>query len=296
MRVFPALCAAVIAVAACGADDDASAGDGRVAVVAAFAPLTEVVRQVGGDAVDVTDLTPAGAEPHDLELTPGQVDDLEDADLVVAMGEDFQPAVEELAGRRSGDDTLFVLEELALDAGDSDAIDPHVWLDPVLMQVIVADVADGLARVDPEHAGTYATNAERYSAELATLDEEYRRGLADCDRREIVTAHDAFGRLADRYGIEQHAIAGIDPTEEPSADRIAELADLVERNGVTAIFTETLVSPRVAETLAREAGGVRTATLDPIEGFTDEDVDDGADYQSLMRDNLTALRAALGCR
>jgi zinc transport system substrate-binding protein len=120
--------------------------------------------------------------------------------------------------------------------------------------------------------------------------------LSDCDRAQIVTAHAAFGRLARRYGIEQHAIAGIAPDEEPSADRIAELADLAQRDGVTTIFTETLVSPRVAETLAREAGGLETATLNPLEGFGDDENDAGANYVSVMRDNLAALRVALGCR
>ena len=162
----------------------------RVQVVAAFYPLAEAVRQVGGDDVRVDDLTPAGAEPHDLELTTRQVDDLEDADLVVAMGHDFQPALEDIAERRDADGTLFVLDELPIDAGDksvedsgSKALDPHVWLDPELMREIVADVASSLARVDPERAATYTANAQRYSDELAALDQEYEAGLADCAAR-----------------------------------------------------------------------------------------------------------------
>jgi zinc transport system substrate-binding protein len=292
-RVFATLTSAALALVAvgCGGNDDSAGGD-RVHVVASFAPLAEAARQVGGASVEVTDLTPAGAEPHDLELTPGAVDDLEAADLVIAMGDDFQPAVEDLADRRADDETLFVLDALDVDAT---ADDPHVWLDPVLMQEIVGLVADALSRVDPAHASTYTANAEAYAAELAALDREFEQGLAECDRREILTAHDAFGWLARRYDLEQHAIAGIAPDEEPSADRIAELADLAERDGVTTIFTETLVSPRVAQTLAREAGGLRTATLDPLEGLTDDGRDAGAGYLSVMRDNLDALRAALGC-
>jgi zinc transport system substrate-binding protein len=296
------LTGAALVLAACGGDDDAASADGRVDVVAAFYPLAEAVRQVGGDAVHVTDLTPAGAEPHDLELTPGQVDELEGAHLVVAMGHDFQPALEDIAGRRDADETVFVLDDLSIDAGDksveeggANALDPHVWLDPELMQEIVATVAGALGRIDPERAQSYAANAQQYSEELAALDQEYAQGLAHCERDEIVTAHEAFGWLAKRYGLEQHAIAGIAPDQEPSADRIAELSDLAEKDGVTTIFTETLVSPRVAETLAREAGGLKSETLNPLEGLTDDEIERGADYVSVMRDNLASLREALGC-
>ncbi len=164
------------------------------------------------------------------------------------------------------------------------------------MQEIVATVAESLGRVDPEHAASYSANAEAYSEQLAALDQEYAQGLADCARDEIVTAHEAFGWLARRYGLEQHAIAGIAPDQEPSAERIAELSDLAERDGVTTIFTETLVSPRVAETLAREAGGLKTATLNPLEGLGNDEIDAGADYLSVMRDNLQLLRDAVGAR
>lgn len=290
-------------VAACGGDDggrSGSDGAGAVTVVASFYPLAEAVRQVGGERVDVENLTAAGAEPHDLELSPGQVEDLEDADLVVVMGRDFQPAVEEVASRRDGP-TVVVLDALAargvegLDEGDAEE-DAHVWLDPTLVQEIVRTVADSLSELDPENATEYETAAQRYVRELALLDEELAAGLADCERREIVTAHDAFGWLARRYDLEQYAISGIEPDQEPSADRIAELADLARERGVTTVFTETLVSPDVAETLAREAGGLRTAVLNPIEGLTDEQVDAGDDYVSVMRDNLQVLREALGCR
>jgi zinc transport system substrate-binding protein len=281
-----------LGLAACGGGDDGDAAGARpVEVVAALYPLAEAARQVGGDAVDVRDLTPAGAEPHDLELTPGQVDDLEDADLVVAIGNDFQPAVEEVAGRRDEDTTFFVLDGLPL----GDELDPHVWLDPTLMHDLVDRLAGALARLDPEHGAIYARNAQRFGAELDALDEQHERRLADCSRREIVTAHAAFGWLARRYGLEQHAIAGIAPDQEPSADRIARLADLVERAGITTIFTEPLVSPDIAETLAREAGGLDVATLDPLENLSDERAGREEGYLSVMRENLDALDAALDC-
>ena len=245
----------------------------------------------------VNDLTPAGAEPHDLEVTTRQVDALEDADLVVGMGHGFQPAVEAVAKKRDSG-TVFMLDDLPVDAGDKKVaaeggkgLDPHVWLDPVLMKQIVQVVEEQLADADPDHGAMYSANAARYVARIDALDAEYRQGLAQCRRKKIVTAHEAFGWLAKRYGLDQHAIAGIAPDQEPSANRIAELADLAERDGVTTIFTETLVSPKVAQTLAREAGGLKTKTLNPLEGLTDRGLKQGADYVSVMKDNLRTLRA-----
>ena len=280
--------ALVLLFAACGGDDDGGDSSGRIEVVASFYPLAFAAEQVGGDLVDVTDLTPAGAEPHDLELTTDQVDAIEDADLVLVLGDDFQPAVEEIAGRRD-DGTVVVLDELGLDSDD-----PHVWLDPTYMQAIGSLIRDELAGVDASAAGRFRAMAETFDSELGALDDEMAAGLADCERREIVTAHDAFGWLAERYDLTPHPIAGLSPDQEPSAERIAELSELVEDEGVTTIFTESLVSPRVAETLAREAGGVKTAVLDPIEGLAD-DAEPGSDYFSLMRADLAELQEGLGC-
>ncbi len=279
----------VIALAGCGGDDDTPAASaGKVWVVTAFYPLAEAARQVGGDLVTVSDLTPPGAEPHDLEISPGDVEDLEDADLVLLMGNDFQPGVEDVADRTG--DAVEVLETLGID--DEDV---HVWLDPQQMRAIVDVVGDALAAADPEQADAYAANASRYGADLDTLDAEFAAGLAECGRRTIVTSHDAYGWLASRYDLDQQAIAGISPDIEPSADRLAELSDLAEDEGVTTIFTEELVAPDIAETVAREAGGLRTAVLNPIEGLTEEQRDAGDDYLSLMRDNLAELQEALGC-
>ncbi|HVF31419.1 MAG TPA: metal ABC transporter substrate-binding protein [Acidimicrobiales bacterium] len=268
------------AAGACGRGEGRP-DDGRARVVAAFAPLAEVARRVGGDAVDVTDLTPTGVEPHDLELGTDAVDTVEDADLVLYLGGGFQPAIEEVAERTDGT----ALDLLPDGAGD----DPHVWLDPTKLARIVAVVGDALADAAPDGADTFEANAAEYVAELEALDTEMEQGLARCERRVIVTAHAAFGHLAERYDLQQRAIAGTSPESEPDPATLARLADLVATEGVTTIFTEALVAPDVAETLAREAG-VRTAVLDPIEGLAE-----GTSYIGVMRDNLTALRGALGC-
>jgi zinc transport system substrate-binding protein len=324
----------LLLLAACGDDDDgdASAGAGSgsggdpIEVVAAFYPVAEAAEQVGGDRAEVTNLTPAGTEPHDLELSPDQVDDIEDADVVLYLGGGFQPAVAEAAERRGDDEvTVDLLDAIALEPGASEALegeehgeegaegtggeehaeeeagehggedlDPHFWLDPQLMTDAVGEVEAALGDADPANAEAFAAGAQRYDAELAALDEEMEAGLSGCERDEIVTSHAAFYYLARRYGLTQLPIAGLSPEAEPDADRLAELADRVEEDGITTVFYEDLVSPDVAETLAREAG-VETARLSPLEGLTEEQADEGDDYLSVMRQNLAALQDALGC-
>jgi zinc transport system substrate-binding protein len=174
------------------------------------------------------------------------------------------------------------------------ALDPHVWLDPTLMAEIVDEVAHHLAEVDPDGAEEFERNAEAFKAELLDLDERFEETLSDCRHDLIVVQHEAFGWMTERYGLRQEGIAGLSPEQEPDPRRMAELVGLVEDEGINTVFTETLVSPRIAETLAREAG-VETSTLNPIEGLTDTQKADGEDYVSIMESNLENLEAALGC-
>ncbi len=264
---------------------------GRIEVVAAFYPLAEAAQRVGGRNVVVHNLTPPGAEPHDLELTTDQLDQIESAGLVVVMGHGFQPAVEK-AARDHASATVFVLDRLR---GELTPGDPHVWLDPARMRDIVDVVQAALTKVAPRHATGFARNAAAFDEQLSRLDVDFGVGLARCQRRLVVTAHEAFGYLAAAYGLRQRGIAGISPDAEPDPKRLAELADLVEKQGVTTIFTEELVSPKIADTLAREAGGLKTEVLSPLEGLTDEQRARGSDYVSVMRDNLEKLRGALAC-
>jgi zinc transport system substrate-binding protein len=170
-----------------------------------------------------------------------------------------------------------------------------VWLDPTLMGRIVTLVRDALVNADARHASGYRERAATFERALGRVDSEYRAGLSECRLHEIITSHEAFAYLAKRYGLRQLGIAGISPDQEPSPDRIAELADLVRRDHVQVIFTEDFVSPRVADTLAREAGGVKTEVLSPLEGLTKQQQAAGEDYVSVMRSNLQKLRPALGC-
>ena len=271
--------AAALAAAGCSGSGDADAS-----LVAAFHPLAYAMRQVAPAGSEVVDLTPPGAEPHDLELSARDIERLRDAELVVYAGGGFQPAVED-AVRSRDVRSLDVLGEVELLDGDRSDPDPHVWLDPLRYGQIARSIAAALGR--PKAADAFAGRLEE-------LDRELARGLARCARREIVTSHAAFAYLADRYDLEQVPLVVVSPEAEPDARDIERLVDEVRRTGATTVFFEPLVSSRLAETVAREAG-VSTAVLDPLEGLTAGQEDGGADYFSVMRRNLAALRAALGC-
>ena len=256
-------------------------------VVASFYPFAYVVEQVGGDDVEVDNLTSPGVEPHDVELRPKQVGSVQTADLVVYQ-RGFQGAVDDAVDRadRTKSDVVDVATLVPTDK------DPHTWLDPRTMVAVTKAVEARLSEADPDNAATYAASAERLEEQLVSLDEEFATGLKTCRTRTFVTSHAAFGHLAQRYDLNQVPIAGIDPTNEPTPSELAEISSLVRREGITTVFTEALVSPAIAETVARETGA-RTALLDPIEGLSDDTRDET--YLILMRHNLDALREANSC-
>lgn len=278
-----ALAATSLLLTGCAADDEPGGEESSTDTAAAFYPLGWLAERVGGD---VRLLTSPGVEPHDLELSPQQVAQVADADVVLLLG-GFQPAVDDAVQQQAAGEVVDVAEVVDLVDGD-----PHFWQDPMRMAAAARAVGDAYLETNPDQADDLQTATDELVADLERLDAEYRKGLADCRTTTVVTSHDAFGYLGESYGLELLPIAGIDPSAEPSPERLAELADLVDERGVTTIFTETLVSPAVAETLADEAG-VSVATLDPIEGLTDETADE--DYLSLMRANLAALQEANGC-
>ena len=279
MRTITVLIFVSIAVAAvgagCGGSDTPGTGE---EVVAAFYPLAFLAENVAPDA-EVRNLTPPGAEPHDLELSPRDIGELRDARLVLYLGGGFMPALEDaVSGRANAVDLLAGAPRI-----DDD---PHVWLDPGRYARLARRTAEALG---------HPAAADPLVARLERLDTEFRDGLEHCDRREIVTSHAAFGYLAAAYGLEQVALTGLSPEAEPSPRRLQALVEQIRHERATTVFFETLVSPKLAETVAREAGA-QTAVLDPLEGLTDGDAERGADYFTVMRRNLAALRAALGCR
>ena len=287
-----------LAATGCGSGEDGSGVDGAngLTVVAGFYPLEWAAARVGGDRVSTSSLTPPGAEAHDVELAPQDVAAVSEADLLVYL-DGFQPALDEVAESEAGDsawDAGQAADLVQAQAGGEEdgALDPHFWLDPIRMASVGAALAERLSELDPEGAATYEENAAALRADLEALDGDLQAALTGCAVDTFVTAHDAFGYLADRYGFEVVGISGLSPSQEPDPSQLAEISTLVRERGVTTVYTETLVDPAVAETVAEEAG-VRTAVLDPVEGLTDESA--GEDYLQVMRANLTTLQEGQSC-
>jgi zinc transport system substrate-binding protein len=278
--IFILISTSCIALPALACGRTTSAESGRLEVVASFYPLAFAAEEIGGSRIDVSNLTPAGSEPHDLEVSPQDVAIIREANVVLLLGRSFQPQLEEAAGE--GASVVRLLDTPGLDVVSDD---PHVWLDPARYATIARRIASAIGS-----PGAAAPFVERLDA----LDGELRRGLADCDRREVVTSHGAFGYLTKRYGLEQVAVTGVSPEPEAQPARLEEVVHLVRARDATTVFVEPLVSPRLAETIARETGA-HTAVLDPIEGLGEESAAAGKDYFSLMRQNLAALRDGLGC-
>ena len=339
-RILAAACAAATALAlsACtstASSGDSSSKDGSLTVMASFYPLKYLAEKVGGEYVSVTSLTPDGAEPHDLELSPKMVDSLSSADAVIYLA-GFQSAVDEAIEQQAPKTVIDVSsaaelveagsdanhpaeEEEATDetqSGETEAhdhdheghdheghdhaghdhhhdmsADPHFWLDPIRMAKAATLVGDKLAEADSAHADTYKANAKALAEELTALGDTLVTKTSKCQVKTFVTAHTAFGYLADRTGLTQVGISGLDPESSPSPARLAEIGQIAKEQGVTTIFTEALIDPKVAQTLADDLG-ITTAVLDPIESQTDA----SKDYAAVMQANIDALTKANNCQ
>jgi len=174
----------------------------------------------------------------------------------------------------------------------SHELDPHVWLDPTLAQQQVRNIQGALEKADPERKDNYRANADAYIAKLQELDRKFKDELDGAKRKEFVTQHAAFGYLAKAYGLTQIPISGLSPEQEPSPEQMAKVVELAKEHGVTTIFFETLVDPKVAQAIAEEIGAA-TDVLNPLEGLTEEDIAAGLDYLGIMSNNLAALAKSL---
>lgn len=289
-----------------------TASNGKLKVAASFYPLAFFSEKIGDGLVSVTQITPGGVEPHDYDPSPQQLASVHDAQVFVMNGEGVDSwgdkVIDEL--KKNGVVTVRMVDTITPlggfnENGETDptqpssanasVFDPHIWLDPVLAEKEVTLIRDAFIHADSAHADQYTKNADQLLAKLSALDQAYRSGLAQCTVRDIVTSHNAFRYLSKEYRLTSLAIAGIDPEQEPTPKRVAELADFAKKNHITYIFFESLVSPKIAQTVANEIGA-QTLVLNPIEGLTSDDVAKGESYLTIMQENLQNLRTALRCQ
>lgn len=283
--------------------------DGKLDIVASFYPMQYLAEQIGGTHVHVTSLTQPGQEPHDLEISARQTAQLQSADAVVYL-KNLQPAVDDAVAQsevktKIDAASLTTLEKHGNEVGghaashdtskgaESGSADPYIWLDPVKYGQVAEGVAKALKKADPKHAADYDKNMAALRKKFADLDTRYKTGLVNTRTKVFITTHAAFGYLAERYGLTEEAINGLDPESEPSANRVKDLEKMAKADGVSTVFYETLVSDKTAKTIAGDAN-LKTDVLDPIEGITGKSR--GSDYFQVMESNLKALRTALGAK
>ncbi|HEY5695683.1 MAG TPA: zinc ABC transporter substrate-binding protein [Candidatus Saccharimonadales bacterium] len=273
----------------------------KLSVTASYYPLYDFAKNIGGDKAVVTNITPAGSEPHDYEPTPQQLVATQKSAVFIYNGATmeqwvtkFLPDYKAVVVKASQN---IPLRQGTNENGSPDATtaDPHFWLDPVLAQQIVKNILAGFIQADPSSSAYFTANANTYIAKLAALDSQFKQGLATCNQRTVVTSHAAFSYIGSRYNLNIVAIAGITPGVEPSAAKLAELSNLVRQNHINYVFFESLASPKLADTIAAETGA-KTAVFDPIEGLTESAQQQGKSYISVQQQNLQNLRVALGCR
>ncbi|MGP3632358.1 metal ABC transporter substrate-binding protein [Streptomyces sp. 24-1644] len=308
------------ALSACSTSDAADRENGgKLSVVTSFYPMQFLAEEIGGNHVSVESLTKPGVEPHDLELTPRQIGGLGDADYILYL-KGIQPAVDDAVTQAGVENTvdattLTTLEKHGSEVGDEHGheeehaeeeghedehahegeagTDPHIWLDPVKYAEVAKGVGKSLEKADPDHAADYAKNTDALVNKLDALNTAFETGLKDTTTKTFITTHSAFGYLAERYGLVQEGIAGIDPEAEPSPARIQEIHTVAKENKATTVFFETLASDKTAKTVAEDTG-LKTDVLDPLEGITEQSR--GADYIEVMESNLAALQKALGAK
>lgn len=281
--------------------------DSKPTVVTTIYPLYEFARQVFGQRAEVVLLTPPGVEPHDWEPGPADLVKVKKAKLFIYNGAGMEPWVESIKNTvLAGKNVVNVSQAVTLIAAaeeDEDHeedghghshghLDPHIWLDPVNAQDIVGRIAQAAKEIDPANATRYEANAQSYIAQLAALHAEYIAVFNQVSRRELITTHAAFGYLAKRYGLVQEAIMGLEPDAEPSPEKMTQIIRHIKAHNIKYIFAETLLSPKLAQTIASETG-VRVLVLNPLEGLTDQEVAQGKNYLSVMRENLSQLKQAL---
>ncbi len=279
---------------ASGSSEDVD--DGKLDVVASFYPMYDFAKKIGGDKVNVYNLVPAGTEPHDWEPSTKDIIRIENANVLVYNGAGLEHWTDDVLASISNKD-LVVCEAskgIALHEGtdEHEGTDPHVWLSIKNAIIELSNIRDALKQADPDNSGYYDEQYQKWEKQFLLLDSEYRKELSSISRNDIVVSHEAFGYLASEYGLEQHGIEGIEPDSEPDPARLAKIEDYVKKNNVKTIFSEELVSKKVAQTIAN-ATGANIEILNPIEGLTDEELEAGDDYLSIMKDNLNAILKAL---
>ena len=290
----------------CG-NQEATKDSTKLQIVTSFYPMYDFTQNVAGDNAEVSVLMKAGTEPHDYEPSAKDIAKIADSDVFVYNSKEMETWVSSVLTNIDTKKTVVVDASQGIDllegdhsddeteaehGGHSHAHDPHIWLNPVLAQKQVDTIKEGIIKADTKNKETYEKNALAYKEKLAALNEKFEMGLKNAENRTFVTQHAAFAYLANRYDLEQVAIAGLSPDQEPSPAKLAELNDFIKENNIKIIYFAETASPKIAKTVANETGA-KLEVLSPIEGITQEEQEKGVDYIKVMEKNLEALEKAI---
>jgi zinc transport system substrate-binding protein len=282
----------------------------KITVVASFYPLYEFASRVVGDRAEVSSLVPAGVEPHDWEPTAEDVSRVSAADLLVINGAGFEIWADDIevkvvANTSEGIEFNYKEENRAGsdehghedgDAAGGSGVNPHIWLDPMLAKHQIDKIRDAMARSDPVNADYYNQNADRFTAELDSLDAFIRSELASCEKLDFIAFHDAFIHFSERYGLRQHSIQGVSPEGEILPQTIQQIIELANELDINVIYSEDLIDSRLADTIANEIPDGKVLVLSPIEGIGEEEQAVGIGYIDKMKQNIANLKDGLECR
>lgn len=277
-------------------------------IIASSYPLEQFASNIVGEQ-KVFSVVPVGMDPHDYEPTAQDIIKITNSKLLIYNGNGLEPWIKDFLSTEEGKEVMVMniserLDFLEFEDDNTEGVgepahegkyDPHFWLDPVNAIEITNLLAQELKSIYPDQIYEIEENAQRYISELKTLDEEYSGQLTECEQRKIVVSHEAFNYLAKRYNFEVVEISGISPESEPSAQKLSQVARLVKDEQIEYIFYETLIDPKLAQTIATETGA-STLVLNPIENLTHQEREAGEDYLSIMRTNLNNLKLAMKCQ
>lgn len=294
-------------LAACGQEAHNNKTDEeQLQIATTIYPVYQFTKEIVGDTADVSLMVPAGTEAHDYEPSAKQLAELNEADSLVYHNENMETWISS-ASESIADDVHVIkgTENMVLLPGTDDHdheaeadhgheghshdYDPHTWVSPYRAIMEVQSITSQLSEEYPDLAETFEANATAYIDELEELDSLYTEAFENASRTDFVTSHTAFSYLSLDYGLNQIGIAGLTPAEEPSASRLAELADYVKENDIQYIYYEANGSDSMAKTLADEIG-IEMAVLNPLESLSQDALDQGKDYISIMKENLEALK------
>jgi zinc transport system substrate-binding protein len=276
-------------------NNTSSSNEPKIKVIASFYPMYEFAKQVGGDRVDVSTLIPIGVEPHDFDPTIQQILNAQTADMLVYNS----PGLETWVPKVNGKFVLDASNGIALMSStnpESHGTDPHVWLDPILAKKEVENIRDGLTKLDPTNAAYYIANAKKFAGQLDSLDVTIRSMLPTCQKKDFVAFHEAFGYFAKRYGLNQHSVLGISPEGEVAPQSLQQIVQLTHKLGINTIYSEDLVDPRLANTIAQEIPNGKVVILSPIEGINQSEQKAGITYLDKMNQDIAALKEGLDCK